>query len=213
MNIDKENSPIIPKRSFPTIRNTVLLNKDNNHIKMNERMVIKTAKSLNKEKYMLDKLNKQIESLQEKESALKKEFKEITQNLQNSKLKEQEMKEENTKIKQMAEEEIMKNRKDHNELTMLREMKKNLQKELNRAIQENLTAKYNLESIKENKKLVESNLNSLQSTYNQLAADKERLNNELLAAKQEYDELMQMYELKKNEDAQLRNLYNFHFNK
>ena len=186
---------------------------NNNHIKMNERMVIKTAKSLNKEQYMLDKLNKQIESLQEKESALKKEFKEITQNLQNSKLKEQEMKEENTKIKQMAEEEIMKNRKDHNELTMLREMKKNLQKELNRAIQENLTAKYNLESIKENKKLVESNLNSLQSTYNQLAADKERLNNELLAAKQEYDELMQMYELKKNEDAQLRNLYNFHFNK
>ena len=186
---------------------------NNNHIKMNERMVIKTAKSLNKEKYMLDKLNKQIESLQEKESALKKEFKEITQNLQNSKLKEQEMKEENTKIKQRAEEEIMKNRKDHNELTMLREMKKNLQKELNRAIQENLTAKYNLESIKENKKLVESNLNSLQSTYNQLAADKERLNNELLAAKQEYDELMQMYELKKNEDAQLRNLYNFHFNK
>lgn len=35
MNIDKENSPVIPKRSFPTIRNTVLLpNKDNNHIKM-----------------------------------------------------------------------------------------------------------------------------------------------------------------------------------
>ena len=180
---------------------------------MNERMVIKTAKSLNKEKYMLDKLNKQIESLQEKENALKKEFKEITQNLQNSKLKEQEMKEENTKIKQLAEEEIMKNRKDHNELTMLREMKKNLQKELNRAIQENLSAKYNLESIKENKKLVESNLNSLQNTYNQLVADKEKLNNELLAAKQEYDELMQMYELKKNEDAQLRNLYNFHFNK
>ena len=176
-------------------------------------MVIKTAKSLNKEKYMLDKLNKQIESLQEKENALKKEFKEITQNLQNSKLKEQEMKEENTKIKQMAEEEIMKNRKDHNELTMLREMKKNLQKELNRAIQENLSAKYNLESIKENKKLVESNLNSLQNTYNQLVADKEKLNNELLAAKQEYDELMQMYELKKNEDVQLRNLYNFHFNK
>ena len=176
-------------------------------------MVIKTAKSLNKEKYMLDKLNKQIESLQEKETALKKEFKEITQNLQNSKLKEQEMKEENTKIKQMAEEEIMKNRKDHNELTMWREMKKNLQKELNRAIQENLSAKYNLESIKENKKLVESNLNSLQNTYNQLVADKEKLNNELLAAKQEYDELMQMYELKKNEDAQLRNLYNFHFNK
>ena len=201
------------KKYINNINNIYNKKSNNNHIKMNERMVIKTAKSLNKEKYMLDKLNKQIESLQEKESALKKEFKEITQNLQNSKLKEQEMKEENTKIKQMAEEEIMKNRKDHNELTMLREMKKNLQKELNRAIQENLTAKYNLESIKENKKLVESNLNSLQSTYNQLAADKERLNNELLAAKQEYDELMQMYELKKNEDAQLRNLYNFHFNK
>ena len=54
---------------------------------------------------------------------------------------------------------------------------------------------------------------ALQETYNQLTADKERLNNELLQAKQEYDELMQMYELKKNEDAQLRNLYNFHFNK
>ena len=176
-------------------------------------MVIKTAKSLNREKYMLDKLNKQIENLQQKENNLKKEFKEVSQNLQNSKLKEQEMKVENLKIKQMAEEEIMKNRKDHNELTMLREMKKNLQKELNRAIQENLAAKYNLESIKENKKLVESNLNSLQETYNQLTSDKEKLNDELLRAKQEYDVLMQIYELKKNEDAQLRNLYNFHFNK
>ena len=38
---------------------------------MNERMVIKTAKSLNREKYMLDKLNKQIENLQEKENNLK----------------------------------------------------------------------------------------------------------------------------------------------
>ena len=176
-------------------------------------MVIKTAKSLNREKYMLDKLNKQIENLQEKETKLKKEYNEVTKNLQNSKLKEEEMKEQNKKIKQMAEEEIMKNKKDHNELTMLREMKKNLQKELNRAIQENLNAKYNLESIKENKKLVESNLNSLKETYNQLTIDKEKLNDELLRAKQEYDELMQLYELKKNEDAQLRNLYNFHFNK
>ena len=176
-------------------------------------MVIKTAKSLNREKYMLDKLNKQIENLQQKENNLKKEFKEVSQNLQNSKLKEQEMKVENLKIKQMAEEEIMKNRKDHNELTMLREMKKNLQKELNRAIQENLAAKYNLESIKEIKKLVESNLNSLQETYNQLTSDKGKLNDKLLKAIQEYDELMQIYELKKNEDAQLRNLYNFRFNK
>ena len=54
-------------------------------------MVIKTAKSLNREKYMLDKLNKQIENLKEKENDLKKEYKEVTQNLQNSKLKEQEM--------------------------------------------------------------------------------------------------------------------------
>ena len=176
-------------------------------------MVIKTAKSLNREKYMLDKLNKQIENLQEKEQKLINEYNEVTKNLQNSKMKEEEMKEQNKKIKQIAEEEIMKNRKDHNELTMLREMKKNLQKELNRAIQENLNAKYNLESIKENKKLVEANLNSLKDTYNQLTIDKEKLNQELLCAKQEYDELMQLYELKKNEDAQLRNLYNFHFNK
>ena len=125
-------------------------------------------------------MNKQIENLKEKENDLKKEFREVTMNLQNSKLKEQEMKEENLKIKQMAEEEIMKNKKDHNELTMLREMKKNLQKELNRAIKENLNAKYNLESIKENKKLVESNLNSLKETYNQLSIDKEKLNDELL---------------------------------
>ena len=47
---------------------------------MNERMVIKTAKSLNREKYLLDKLNKQIENLKEKESNLKKEYKEVTKN-------------------------------------------------------------------------------------------------------------------------------------
>ena len=70
-----------------------------------------------------------------------------------------------------------------------------------------------MESIKENKKIVETNLNNLKATYNQLTLDKEKLNEELLRAKQEYDELMQLYELKKNEDAQLRNLYNFHFNK
>ena len=180
---------------------------------MNERMVIKTAKSLNREKYMLDKLNKQIENLKEKESILKKEYKEVTKNLENAKLKEKEMQEENTKIKQMAEDEIKKNKKDHNELTMLRETKKNLQKELNRAVQENLNAKYNLESIKENKKIVEANLNNLKATYSQLTMDKEKLNEELLRAKQEYDELMQIYELKKNEDEILRKMYNNHFNK
>ena len=50
-------------------------------------------------------------------------------------------------------------------------------------------------------------------TYNQLNADKEKLNEELLKAKQEYDELMQIYELKKNEDEILRKMYNNHFNK
>ena len=123
------------------------------------------------------------------------------------------MLDENMKIKQMAEDEIKKNKKDHNELTMLRETKKNLQKELNRAVQENLNAKYNLESIKENKKIVETNLNNLKATYNQLTLDKEKLNEELLKAKQEYDELMQIYELKKNEDEILRKMYNEHFNK
>mgnify|MGYP007070226481 CR=1 FL=1 len=69
------------------------------------------------------------------------------------------------------------------------------------------------ESIKENKKIVEANLNNLKSTYNQLNMDKEKLNEELLRAKQEYDELMQIYELKKNEDEILRKMYNNHFNK
>ena len=54
-------------------------------------MVIKTAKSLNREKYMLDKLNKQIENLKEKENNLKKEYKEVTKNLEDAKLKEKEM--------------------------------------------------------------------------------------------------------------------------
>ena len=57
---------------------------------MNERMVIKTAKSLNREKYILDKLNKQIENLKEKESSLKKEYQEVTKNLESAKLKEKE---------------------------------------------------------------------------------------------------------------------------
>ena len=48
---------------------------------MNERMVIKTAKSLNREKYILDKLNKQIENLKEKESSLKKKIKYIKNNI------------------------------------------------------------------------------------------------------------------------------------
>ena len=70
--------------------------------------------------------------------------------------------------------------------------------------------KKRLDRIDEVEKERNQNLDVFLLRINEL---KEKLNNELLAAKQEYDELMQMYELKKNEDAQLRNLYNFHFNK
>jgi uncharacterized protein (DUF3084 family) len=178
---------------------------------MNEKMVVKTAKSLNREKYVLEKLNKQIEQLQEKEMSLKRELSETSENLQISKIKEQEIKEANLKVKMQAEEEVMKNKKDHNELTMLREMKKNVQKELNRAIQDNLNAKYNLDSLRENKKVLESNLRNLQENYQQLSQDKDGLNEELLSLKSEYDELMQLYELKKSEDVQLKSLYKFHF--
>jgi uncharacterized protein (DUF3084 family) len=178
---------------------------------MNEKMVIKTAKSLNKEKYVLEKLNKQIEQLREREDALKKELAETTESLQSSKIREQEIKEANLKVKMHAEEEVMKNKKDHNELTMLREMKKNVQKELNRAIQDNLNAKYNLDSLRENKKVLESNLKNLQDNFQQLSQDKDSLNGELLKLKAEYDELMQLYELKKSEDVQLKSLYKFHF--
>ena len=178
---------------------------------MNEKMVVKTAKSLNREKYVLEKLNKQIEQLQEKEQHLKKELSETSDSLQSSKYREQEIKEANLKVKMHAEEEVMKNKKDHNELTMLREMKKNVQKELNRAIQDNLNAKYNLDSLRETKKVLESNLRNLQDNYGQLSDDKDGLNNELLRLKSEYDELMQLYELKKSEDVQLKSLYKFHF--
>ena len=37
------------------------------------------------------------------------------------------------------------------------------------------------------------------------------LNSELMNYKQEYDELIQIYELKKSEDVQLKSLYKFHF--
>lgn len=178
---------------------------------MNEKLVIKTAKSLNREKYILEKLNRQIESLKEKEDYLKKELGSASQNLQTSKIKEQEIKDTNIKIKMSAEEEMMKNKKDHNELTMLREMKKNVQKELNRAIQDNLNAKYALDSLRETKKSLESNLRNLQDTNQQVTQEKDLLNQELLEYKQEYDELMQLYELKKSEDMQLKSLYKFHF--
>ena len=178
---------------------------------INEKMVTKTAKSLNREKYVLDKINKQIQQLMEKEESLKKELAETSEELQSTKLREQAIKESNLKVKLQAEEEVMKNKKDHNELTMLREMKKNVQKELNRAIQDNLNAKYSLDSMRENKKVLESNLRNLQENYQQLSMDKDGLNQELLNLKKEYDELMHLYELKKSEDVQLKSLYKFHF--
>jgi len=178
---------------------------------MNEKMVSKTAKSLNREKFILEKLNKQIEILKEKEEQLKGELTLCSENLHQSKLKEQEIKDTNMKIKLIAEEEIMKNKKDHNELTMLREMKKNVQKELNRAIQDNLNAKYGLDSLRENKRTLEENLINLQETYKNSASERDILNAELMKYKQEYDELIQIYELKKSEDVQLKSLYKFHF--
>ena len=178
---------------------------------MNEKMVSKTAKSLNREKFILEKLNKQIEILREKEDSLKKELTLCSENLHHSKLKEQEIKDTNMKIKLIAEEEIMKNKKDHNELTMLRDMKKNVQKELNRAIQDNLNAKYGLDSLRENKKTLEENLLGLHDTYKNSSNERDMLNSELMNYKQEYDELIQIYELKKSEDVQLKSLYKFHF--
>jgi uncharacterized protein (DUF3084 family) len=178
---------------------------------INEKMVLKTAKSLNREKYVLEKLNKQIEQLKEKEEYLKKELSLTSENLKGSKMKEDEIKQMNMRTKFHAEEEIMKNKQDHNELTMLREMKKNVQKELNRAIQDNLNAKYNLDSLRETKKVLESNLMNLQDNYQHMSGEKDSLNQELLKYKQEYDELMQLYELKKSEDVQLKTLYKFHF--
>lgn len=174
-------------------------------------MVNKTAKSLNREKFILEKLNKQIEILKEKEEQLKRELTLCSENLHQSKLKEQEIRDTNLKIKLIAEEEIMKNKKDHNELTMLKDMKKNVQKELNRAIQDNLNAKYGLDSLRENKRMLEDNLLNLQETYKNSANERDLLNNELMKYKQEYDELIQIYELKKSEDVQLKSLYKFHF--
>ena len=179
---------------------------------MNEKMVIKTAKTLNREKFILEKLNKQIETLKEKENQLKGELNSVSDNLLQSKQKEEEIKEINQKVRVVAEEEILKNKRDHNELQMLRELKKNVQKELSRSQQDNLNIKYALDSLKENRKVAENNLKSLQDTYSQVSMERDMLNNELLQYKQEYDELLQLYELKKNEDEQLKNLYNHHFN-
>ena len=179
---------------------------------MTDKMVLKTAKNLNKEKYNLDKLNNQILLLKEKEEKLKQELRESEIQLSLSKKKEEEIKEVNSKVKVMAKEEMMKNKNDHNELVNLREMKKMLQKDLNRVMQENLKAKYELESLRETTRSLENNVQNLQGTYNETCKERDDLNDELMKYKQEYDELMQIYELKKSEDAQLKQLYNFHFN-
>ncbi len=178
---------------------------------ISEKMVAKTAKSLTREKYILEKLNKQIEVLKEKEDSLKRELEAVSEDLKESKLRENEVKQLNLKAKLQADEEIMKNKQEHNELTMLKEMKKTIEKELNRAVQDNLNAKFNLDFVKENKRTLESNFKSLQETNFTLTTEKEDLNKELLKYKQQYDELMQMYEQKKSEDSQLKNLYKFHF--
>ncbi len=178
---------------------------------MNERIVIKTAHTLNKEKYVLEKLNKQIENLKDKEEQLRREIAIASENTQNSKLKEQIVKQANLKARLQAEEEQMKNKKDHNELNMLKDLKLKMQKELNRSVQDNINAKYNLTAIRENKIAVHNQLENLQDTFNNLVKEKEALNNELLQYKNEYDELMQLYELKRSEDIQLKNLYKFHF--
>jgi chromosome segregation ATPase len=178
---------------------------------MNERIVIKTAHSLNKEKYVLEKLNKQIENLKDKEEQLRREISIANENTQNSKLKEQVVKEANVKVRLQAEEEQMKNKKDQNELNMLKDLKLKIQKELSRAVQDNVSSKFNLTAVRENKRAVHTQLENLQDTYSHLVNEKESLNNELLQYKNEYDELMQLYELKRSEDLQLKNLYKFHF--
>ena len=147
---------------------------------MNEKIVLQTAKTLNKEKFVLEKLNKQIDNLKEKENYLKKELEESYNHLEKSKFKEQEIKEANLQVKMIAEEEILKNKKDHSELTLLRDMKKNVQKELNRAIQDNLNAKYSLDAQREQKKALQVNLSNLQDNYSVLNNEKENLNSELL---------------------------------
>lgn len=178
---------------------------------MNEKMVIKTAKCLNREKFVLEKLNKQIEQLKLKETQLQQELASVSDNLQNSRQKESEIKELNMNVRRVAEEELLKNKKDQNELQMLRDLKKNVQKELNRANQDNVNIKYALDSVRENKRVAEINLKNIQETFSQSSMERDMLNNELMQYKQEYDELLQLYELKKHEDVQLKNLYKHHF--
>ena len=174
-------------------------------------MVLETAKRLSREKYILEKLNKQIETLKEKEQYLVKELESTSDNLLRSKQSEEEIKNMNYKVKVLANEESTKNQIGHSELLKLKNVKINLQKELNRVIQENLQSKYSLESLRENRKSLESTLNNLRETHSKISGDKEKLSQELNSAKNEYDELIQIYQNKRNEDMQLKSLYKFHF--
>lgn len=178
---------------------------------MNEKMVIETAKKLNKEKYYLEKLNKQIENLQEKERSLQRELEETTENFMKSKQREEEIKNQNYKVKILANEESTKNEINHSELLKLKNVKNNLQKELSRVVQENLQAKYTLESLIETRKGLESTLNNLREAFKRIDEEKDILSQELSNAKNEYDELIQIYQNKKNEDNQLKSLYKYHF--
>jgi predicted HNH restriction endonuclease len=178
---------------------------------MNEKMVLETAKRLNREKYILEKLNKQIETLKEKEDYLVKELESTSENLLKSKQTEEEIKNMNYKVKILANEESTKNQIGHSELLKLKNVKINLQKELNRVILENLQSKYTLDSLREQKKSLESTLGSLRETHSKISVEKEQLAQELNNAKNEYDELIQVYQNKRNEDMQLKSLYKFHF--
>lgn len=174
-------------------------------------MVLETAKRLNREKYILEKLNKQIETLKEKEQYLIKELEQTSDNLLKSKQTEEEIKNMNYKVKILANEESTKNQIGHSELLKLKNVKINLQKELNRVIQENLQSKYTLDSLREQRKSLESTLGSLRETHSKISIEKEQLSQELSNAKNEYDELIQIYQNKRNEDMQLKSLYKFHF--
>ena len=178
---------------------------------MNEKMVLETAKRLNKEKYILEKLNKQIEALKEKEQYLIKELESTSENLMKSKQSEEEIKNMNYKVKVLANEESTKNQIGHSELLKLKNVKINLQKELNRIVQENLQSKYTLESLRENRKSLDSTLNNLRETHYKISVEKDQFSNELSMAKNEYDELIKLYQNKRNEDMQLKSLYKFHF--
>ena len=178
---------------------------------MNEKMVLETAKRLNKEKYILEKLNKQIEALKEKEQYLIKELESTSENLMKSKQSEEEIKNMNYKVKVLANEESTKNQIGHSELIKLKNVKANLQKELNRITQENIQSKYTLESLRENRKGLEMTLNNLRETHSKISSEKEQLSEELNSATNEYKELIQIFQNKKNEDLQLKSLYKFHF--